>query len=63
VRFRDIALAMVDPHVTIHVQEAHQVTTFGNPQAGQLSSQLLGSAVAGQAGQLAPHGLDLWSTV
>ena len=63
VGFRDSVLAVVDPHVAVDVEEAHELTARCDAKARQRCSQLLGLVVVGQTAELASDGLDLRGAV
>ena len=63
VRLRQRALAVVDPHVPIDVEEPHRGPAVRHPSLGQGAAERRGPPEGGQARELAPHRLDLGRAV
>ena len=51
-------LAMVNPHVTVNVEETQRLAARGDPLLGQSLAELGGASGGGQTSQFAPQRFD-----
>jgi hypothetical protein len=61
--FWHVMMAMVDPHVSIHIQETHRSSSLCHSVLGKSAAELRTSPKGSQARQLPPEGLHLGSTI